>query len=762
MLKVKVTYNPYFVETKIEINGAMLEDGDTVVQRCGIINSRLQNWVDRFFPVLREEYRENQFELTFKGTAQDAEDFVAAFEAYKKDCADVDGKIDTEISGRKGNRIGELQDLFGRGKSGPFSDDFKSEKMQAAFNRATDPTFEVNVIATMSSGKSTVVNSLLGLDLMPAKNEACTATISRITDHDGMKTFVARRLDKNGKVLDDTVEIDSATLSAWNDDERTSVIEIDGDIPTVSETPDCRMVFVDTPGPNNSRNDEHKQTTYKAIESKPLSMVLYVLNSTQLCADDDRRLLTKVCEVMRNGGRKAQDRFVFLANKIDCFDPEKGESVKVALKNVREYLESFGIENPLVIPTSARLAKLVRKQRNNIKLSISERGDMATQVALFTELPEMNMLEHVRGRISGECYRRLEARMAAAESPEAKAEVLSGIPIVEELLNDFLQKHALPAKLKDAVDSLSEVMRNAKIAEKMEAELSKGEKDREELLEKITAFNSSAEKIREGEKMREEVRKIQSKPSKETTAKVTAINVEAENLCKEIISDMSDDDDEISPSAAKRMAKIAISRCKDFDAKVLVTLEEALKSEQLSMLSAMREKYQDFIEKQLKKSFPKGSAAAELQSFALEMPSVDCLVSTYKTTKKVVTGSHEVSTSTWWKPWTWGDTKTVYEYGNKDVVDIASVASDIVQNVRDASMRRIEEFKEAAKKILEDSKSRVLGVMDEIDGRVAKIQSDLEEANRNKDALQKKIDEAQRKVKWYRDFEKDLNKILEV
>ena len=77
MLKVKVTYNPYFVETKIEINGAMLEDGDTVVQRCGIINSRLQNWVDRFFPVLREEYRENQFELTFKGTAQDAEDFVA-------------------------------------------------------------------------------------------------------------------------------------------------------------------------------------------------------------------------------------------------------------------------------------------------------------------------------------------------------------------------------------------------------------------------------------------------------------------------------------------------------------------------------------------------------------------------------------------------------------------------------------------------------------------------------------------------------------
>ena len=45
--------------------------------------------------------------------------------------------------------------------------------------------FEVIVVATMSAGKSTVINALIGQELLHSANEATTATITRIHDKDG-------------------------------------------------------------------------------------------------------------------------------------------------------------------------------------------------------------------------------------------------------------------------------------------------------------------------------------------------------------------------------------------------------------------------------------------------------------------------------------------------------------------------------------------------------------------------------------------------
>ena len=39
---------------------------------------------------------------------------------------------------------------------------------------------EVFAIATMSAGKSTLINALLSKKLLPSSNEACTATITKI------------------------------------------------------------------------------------------------------------------------------------------------------------------------------------------------------------------------------------------------------------------------------------------------------------------------------------------------------------------------------------------------------------------------------------------------------------------------------------------------------------------------------------------------------------------------------------------------------
>ena len=47
-------------------------------------------------------------------------------------------------------------------------------------DRKTYRNIEVFVMATMSSGKSTLINALLSKKLLPSSNEACTTTITKV------------------------------------------------------------------------------------------------------------------------------------------------------------------------------------------------------------------------------------------------------------------------------------------------------------------------------------------------------------------------------------------------------------------------------------------------------------------------------------------------------------------------------------------------------------------------------------------------------
>lgn len=70
------------------------------------------------------------------------------------------------------------------------------EGLEGAIKRVQNNIFPIHVIATMSSGKSTLINALLRRKLMPSKNEACTAIITEILDDDG-KDFSAIVYDRS-------------------------------------------------------------------------------------------------------------------------------------------------------------------------------------------------------------------------------------------------------------------------------------------------------------------------------------------------------------------------------------------------------------------------------------------------------------------------------------------------------------------------------------------------------------------------------------
>ena len=70
--------------------------------------------------------------------------------------------------------------------------------MLKKFNVEDEDVFKTCIIATMSSGKSTFINSIIGDEILPEKNEACTARTMAVIDKDyaeGIKAYIIR---KNG------------------------------------------------------------------------------------------------------------------------------------------------------------------------------------------------------------------------------------------------------------------------------------------------------------------------------------------------------------------------------------------------------------------------------------------------------------------------------------------------------------------------------------------------------------------------------------
>ena len=141
-------------------------------------------------------------------------------------------------------------------------------------------------------------------------------------------------------------------MREWNNDENISEIEIYGIIPFAST---LNLTLIDTPGPNNSRNIEHRKMLVKNLENvNKNTIILYVLNATQIGITDDSNLLDYL---IKNAGDNTKN-IIFALNKLDCFGDD--DDISETLIKVRKYLEQKGLKKPNIFPIAALPALEIR------------------------------------------------------------------------------------------------------------------------------------------------------------------------------------------------------------------------------------------------------------------------------------------------------------------------------------------------------------------------------------------------------------------
>ena len=758
MKRVFIKYNPYQVTTEITIDDQPLKKNS----KLNVPDQRLQEWVDDLPDILFEECSTKDFEITFQGTVLDFEDVAAAAEDAKAKGINISLKHipATEVKDKEQ----AIAEIFADIQKGPF-EELKQPDVIRAFEMAKSSDFEVNVVATMSAGKSTLINALLGQKLMPAKQEACTATITEIKDNDS-EHFTAKVYDKEGKLIETQPELTYEVMEQLNSNPLVSKIRAEGNIPFVTSE-DVSLVLVDTPGPNNSRDPEHKAATYRMLSESSKTVVLYIMNATQLAVDDDNNLLKYVAESMKVGGKQSRDRFIFVVNKLDDF--KKGEdSIDAALKKVKDYLADNGIENPNIYPASALTAL-------NIRTILAESDDdddddvyeAKGKVRKFNRNEEMFFENYAplpasaRGIISNRLAKAVEDK-----DDKEQALIHSGVVPVEEAIRMYVLKYAKTAKIKNIVDTFIKKLESAKSFELTKEEISSNEKERDEIVSQIDAINAKLSSGEEAKKFKKKIESINF------DGEITKL---ANNIIKdaqqEITKRLRNPEKKISVDEAERICTEFAKFADGLQARVQVELEKLIDTNLEANKNELLKQYREKLA-ELQKDIPVGDI--KLDPFEImkgEIPSNTDVISDSTETEEVVVGQERDEyiknyDKKWYKPWTWFQEKGHWTY--KDIieeqqyVDGKKLAEKFFAPIQEKLYENSASAQEYAKTEVERIKKDFALKFEALDKVLAEKLAELKACATDKDEAQKKLDEAQHRLEWLDAIYSRVNAILEI
>ena len=130
-------------------------------------------------------------------------------------------------------------------------------------------SIESNIVftATMSTGKSTLINAVMGKDLAPSRATVCTANIANFTTSPVKENFI-NYSDKNGIKLfldsDETKKFIGNSNYCYINTYFNSVLS------------KKKVNIIDTPGVNYSEDESHREITRNELKNKYIDILVYV------------------------------------------------------------------------------------------------------------------------------------------------------------------------------------------------------------------------------------------------------------------------------------------------------------------------------------------------------------------------------------------------------------------------------------------------------------------------------------------------------
>ena len=769
MQTVVLMHNPYKILSTIQVNGEEPKKDSKLIQ---YLKQRFQLWVDKLPSLLAEEYNDDEFEITFHGTDLDYQDLLVATKAAAKDGLKFTIK---KVPGKEfGEKEADIRELFKKVKNLPF-EELQSPAVEDAFKKAFNEEFEVNVVATMSAGKSTLINALLGRKLMPSKQGACTATITRIKDNDD-NTFKAVPVDQDGNEMEPYSVLDYKTMTSLNKNPQVSEIRVEGNIPFVSSK-EIKLILIDTPGPDNARDRRHGQVTAEALKQSSKMLVLFVMNGGKLHDEAQDMFLKRIAKSMSVGGKQSRERFMFVINKLDDYDEEDDDIANETIPDTVKYLEEMGIEDPNIFPAAALPALLIRRYQSTF--------DEDEKQKIFNELKpiakkmiaqEQLHLEKYPKLVSS-CQTQIDVELQTAiENNDILGQALihSGIRGIEETIRMYVTKYCRPAKITNLVNTFKHGLDSAEAFEKTKAEIASRGKELDKLGEQIAALEKKLTSKEENEKFKKRISSLEI---------TTKLGTKVDHLIAEIQSDFSDFfldcpkemNDADASSFIKKFIKLVNEKQSEFQTEVDELLHDDIKEKSEQLLKEYIAKLVTLSE-ELKGSglsidlaaFAQGSLAQLSENRVIDS-SIDSRIETHTETRSRTVTKRACGLNRLFHPSRWINP----EYEETEYYDVEvseevkyiskeKLYSSTVGPVYSSLLAEKQRIMDFASEQTQEIKEYFYGKFDEVDEILAAKAKELHSATTSKTAAENALKRAKTVLNDLENVKNELEEILEI
>ncbi len=790
MVKVQLNYNPYTVKTEIRLNGKLIED--KVSPLTYVNNKRLQEWIEPkgswpgFFKALRTSSGEKQVEIEFTGTFSDFEDLAYAKDKFGN-CFDQINLIhknkDTAKDADPYQKMVKLRELYQKLQEGPI-EEFKTADIRKNFDTAINSDFRIVIVAPMSSGKSTLINSIIGRDMLPAVNQATTAVITEIKDNDQFEDFIVNADDKYGNNVARNKKASKKLISELNykkdpkDPEGKEalihLVQLEGPIPNLPSDM-LNTVFVDTPGGNNSQNTEHEEMMDAAINDENKSLILYVFNGAQLGTNDSNIILKKIANAMQNStnGKQSRDRFLFVANRMDEFDVSEEPYEEVIENTILPQLASNGITEPNLFLASAQTAKLIRMVTGGEELSETEEEDLEKLVKRFNRATRMlpkyaSLNSSDRDKLIADAEKFASAGKEAESIKEAEkykykaAEINSGIPAIEMAIREYLQKYAIAIKIKTVHDTFMKKVMERNMIDNCEAEWARSQESfdavKKELQEKRDKCDHS-EKLQEFRDKVDEI-KLDIKPIKTEQAKVN----------RRIDKLVGSAKDKVKLEEAEYILTLFKHNLEDIGEDAQVALDNALNNGVRKTCQGIVEEYAEYIrELDSDGAFNIGSydikQTNSFEAFNLDKAEDMLQDSKYVTEEEVKVGERTVKKRGFFAAIArvfGGGYETVGVYEDQKFVALKQLIQDQVTEVQHSFDKEMNEAVKDTEKKVDKLKRTTMSKLEGLDKMIADLIAEIDKMLISQEELKAKVEANAEKGQWIKDFISQVDDLLTI
>ena len=237
-------------------------------------------------------------------------------------------------------------------------------------NREFQQIPEVNYIvtATMSAGKSTLINALIGKRIARASQEVCTGNLCYIYN----KPFEDRHIHLYTDSVNFDADSSDLTTFEWTDSAYISSFF------RRFQTNNRKICITDTPGVNSALNKNHVKISRKAIREQSYDKLIYVFNANKLGTDEEIKHLKWVLKYAD------KDKIIFVLNKLDSFN-RTDDNISQSIEGVKKDLIKLGIENPTVLPLSVYFGLLIKMKQNGDPMTEDEEDEYKLLSKKFRE-----------------------------------------------------------------------------------------------------------------------------------------------------------------------------------------------------------------------------------------------------------------------------------------------------------------------------------------------------------------------------------------